>query len=183
MWLHHFDCTLKICYCAPSPDNASFFRCRDTVGRVEALAEADELLLRTFTRRCGVYLALLALTLQLALSFGHIHRHDIANPNLADSRLAYSGLAHSKIGVLAGLQAFSKLRLSKQLPSPLANDDENCPICFSLMLLTNSSVPDAPRYSPSFEFRDVDRFFGRTFELIFVSDRAPFQSRAPPLSC
>jgi hypothetical protein len=152
-----------------------------------ALAEADKLLLRTFTRRCGVYLALLALTLQLALSFGHIHPHDIASPSLADSRLAYSrlaysGLAHSKIGVLAGSQAFTKLILSKQPPSPLANDDENCPICFSLMLLTSSFVPDAPQYSPSSDFRDVGRFFGRTFDLIFVSDHAPFQSRAPPLS-
>ena len=144
---------------------------------MDALAEADGLLLRTFARRCGFYLALVALTLQLALSFGHIHRHDIANPTPA-----HSNLAHSKIGVLAGSQALTKLVLSRQLPSPLANDDENCPICFSTMLLASSFMPDAPQYSPSSDFKDVDRFFGRTFDLIFGSDRAPFQSRAPPLS-
>jgi hypothetical protein len=149
---------------------------------VDALAEADGLLLRTFARRCGVYLALVALTLQLALSFGHIHRHDIADPSLAHSSLAHSGLAYSKIGVLADSQTLTKLRLSKQLPSPLANDDENCPICFSTMLLTSSFIPDAPQYPPSSDFKDVDRFFGRTFDLVFGSDRAPFQSRAPPLS-
>ena len=141
-------------------------------GKASALAEADGSLLRTFARRCCVYLALAALTLQLALSFGHIHRHDIA----------YSGLANSKIGDSAGFQALAKQKLSKQLPSPLADDDANCPICFSTLLLASSFIPDAPQYSPSSDFKDADRFFGRTFDLIFGSDRAPFQSRAPPLS-
>jgi hypothetical protein len=141
-------------------------------GKASALAEADGSLLRTFARRCGVYLALAALTLQLALSFGHIHRHDIAYPSLA----------HSKIGVLAGSQALANQKLSKQFPSPLADEDENCPICFSTLLLATSFIPDPPQHSPSSDFKDVDRFFGRTFDLIFGSDRAPFQSRAPPLS-
>jgi len=136
------------------------------------LAEADRSLLQTFARRCGVYLALVALTLQLALSFGHIHRHDIA----------YPGLAYSKIGDSAEFQALAKQKLSKQLPSPLADDDANCPICFSTLLLAASFMPDAPRHSPSFDFKDADRFFGRTFDLNFGPDRAPFQSRAPPLS-
>jgi hypothetical protein len=139
---------------------------------VNALEKVDGLLLRTFARRCGVYLALVALTLQLALSFGHIHRHDIA----------YPGLAYSKIGDLAASQALANQKLSKQFPSPLADDDENCPICFSTLLLATSFVPDAPQLSPSSDFTDVDRFFGRSFGLVFGSDRAPFQSRAPPLS-
>jgi hypothetical protein len=139
---------------------------------VDALEKADGRLLRTFARRCGVYLALAALTLQLTLSFGHIHRHDIAYPSLA----------HSKIGLLAGSQALANQKLSKQFPSPLAEDDENCPICFSTLLLAISFVPDAPQHSPSFDFKAVDRFFGHPLDLIFGSDRAPFQSRAPPLS-
>ena len=149
---------------------------------MNALAEADGSLLRTFARRCGAYLALAALTLQLALSFGHIHRHDIASSRLAYSSLAHSSLGHTEIGVLTGSQALKKLRLSKPLPSPLADDDENCPICFSTLLLATSFIPDTPQYSPSSDFKDVDGFFGRTFDLIFGSDRAPFQSRAPPLS-
>jgi hypothetical protein len=141
-------------------------------GKASALAEADGSLLRIFARRCGAYLALAALTLQLALSFGHIHRHDIAYPSLGQS----------KIGVLAGSQSLINQQLSKQLPSPLADDDEYCPICFSTLLLATSYIPDAPQHSPSSDFKDVDRFFGRPLDLIFGSDRAPFQSRAPPLS-
>jgi hypothetical protein len=147
-------------------------------GKASALAEADGSLLRTFARRCGAYLALAALTLQLALSFGHVHRHDIAYPSLAYSK----SLAHSKVGDLAASQALANQKLSKQLPSPLADDDENCPICFSTLLLATSFVPDAPQLSPSSGFTDVDRFFGRSFDIVFGSDRAPFQSRAPPLS-
>jgi hypothetical protein len=156
----------------PSFNDVRFSTYLDVKGKASALAEADGSLLRTFARRCGFYLALAALTLQLALSFGHIHRRDIAHP----------GLAHSKIGDFAASQALANQKLSKQLPSPLANDDENCPICFSTMLLTSSFIPDAPQYSPSSDFKDVDRFFGRTFDLVFGSDRPPFQSRAPPLS-
>jgi len=138
-------------------------------GKVSALAETDRRVLRTLARRSGAYLALAALTLQLALSFGHVHRHDIAS-------------AYSRTGVVAGSQAPAKLKLSEQLPSPLADDDANCPVCFSALLLASSFIPDAPQYSPSSDFRDVDGFFGRTFDLIFRADRAPFQSRAPPLS-
>jgi hypothetical protein len=141
-------------------------------GKASALAEADSSLLRTFARRCGVYLALAALTLQLALSFGHIHRHDIAYPDHA----------YSKTGDSAGFQALAKQKLSKQLPSPLADDDENCPICFSTLLLAISFIPDAPELTPSSGFTDVDHFFGRAFDIVFGSGHAPFQSRAPPLS-
>jgi hypothetical protein len=158
-------------YCALSSNNVRCAACRDMKGKASALAEADELWLRTFARRCGVYLALAALTLQVALSFGHFHRHDIAYPSLA----------HSKIGIVDS-QALTKLKLSKQLPSPLADDDADCPICFSTLLLAASFVPDAPQHSPSSDFKDVDRFFDRTFDLVFGSDRTPFQSRAPPLS-
>jgi hypothetical protein len=42
-------------------------------------------------------------------------------------------------------------------------------------------VPDLPRYSPLFEFKDVDRFFGRNFDIFFNAFSAPFQSRAPPI--
>jgi hypothetical protein len=135
------------------------------------LAEADRLLLRTFARRCGVYLALAALVLQFALSFGHLHSHDVSYPNVA----------YSRIDVVAGLQVPTRLEVSKQLPSKLADDDDHCPICFSTLLLATSFMPDAPQHSALSDFKEVDRFFGRTFDIVFGSDRAPFQSRAPPL--
>jgi hypothetical protein len=155
-------------------------------GKASVLAEADGLLLRTFARRCGVYLALAALALQLILSFGHIHPHDFVSPNLASPSLAFPNVAFSKtlakIGAPAGSQALTKLNSSNEPPSPLADDDEHCSICFSTLLLASSFIPDAPQYSPSSDFVEVDRFFGRAFDLIFGSDHAPFQSRAPPLS-
>jgi hypothetical protein len=139
-------------------------------GKACALAEADGFLLRRLARRCGVYLALAALTLQFGLSFAHIHRHDIANANAA----------YSSRDVVGGWQA-ANLEASNQLSSGLADDDEYCPICFSTLLLSTSFIPVAPRYSPSAEFRYVDRFFGRIFDTVFDSYRAPFQSRAPPV--
>jgi len=134
------------------------------------LAEADGLLWRTFARRCGVYLALAAVTLQLALSFGHVHRHDLAYPNVA----------YSKIDVVTSRLAPTRLEISKQLPPTLADDDDHCLICFSTLLLASSFMPDAPQHSPSSDFKDVYRF-GRTFDIVFGQGRAPFQSRAPPL--
>jgi hypothetical protein len=134
------------------------------------LAEADAFLLRRLARRCGIYLALAALTLQLGLSFAHIHRHDIANANAA----------YSRRDVIGSWQA-AKLEASDQLSSGLADDDGNCPICFSTLLLSTSFIPVVARYSPSAEFSYVDRFFGRIFYTVFDSYRAPFQSRAPPI--
>jgi hypothetical protein len=136
---------------------------------VSALTEANGFLLRTLARRCGAYLALAALTFQLGLSLGHIHRHDIINPKAA----------YSRSDVLGSWQA-AKLEISKQPSSGLADDDENCPICFSTLLLSTSSIPDPPRYSPSFEFKHVSRVFDHIFDVGFFS-RAPFQSRAPPI--
>jgi hypothetical protein len=154
--------------------SSNIVRCaayRDRKGKASALADADRLLLRTFARRCGVHLALVALTLQLALSIGHVHRRYIAYPNFA----------YSRIEGVAGWQAPTKLEVSKQLPSPLADDDEPCSICFSASLLSTCIVPAAPQHAASSDFKDVDRFFGPAFDIARGSDRPPFQSRAPPL--
>ena len=140
------------------------------------MAEADGFVLRSFARCCGVYLALAALALQLAMSFGHIHRHDIVDPNAA-----YPNVVHSKIDVFAGAHVPAKLEVAKQFPSGLADDDGACPICLSTLLLSTSFIPDAPRYSPSSEFRDADRVVRHIYDIVFETHRAPFQSRAPPL--
>ena len=76
-------------------------------GKASALAEADGLLLRTFARRCGVYLALAAVTLQLALSFGHVHRHDLAYPIVAYSKIDvfYGPASAHKTGNIEAIKA------------------------------------------------------------------------------
>jgi hypothetical protein len=136
------------------------------------LAEADAFWLRTFARRCGVYLALAALTLQLALSFGHIHRHDIIYPSFA----------YAKSKVIGGWQASIKLEVREQLTSGLADNDEHCLVCFSTLLLSTSFISDGPQHRPSSDFKVIDRLFDRTFDIVFGPDRGPFQSRAPPIS-
>jgi hypothetical protein len=136
------------------------------------LVQANGTLLRTFVRRCGVYLALAGLTLQLALSFGHVHAHDIAPPQIT----------YSKAGAVSGWHGPAKLEASTRLPSKLGGDDDHCPICFSSFLLSTSFVPDPPSPPLSFGFRDIDRFFELAVDIVLEPHRAPVQSRAPPLA-
>ncbi len=133
------------------------------------LTGAGPTLLRGFTRQCGAYLALLALTLQLALSFGHLHARDISAAGLA---LAHADGWHRPTGA----------ELSKQSPSNLADDEDLCPICFSGFLLATSFVPEAPQPPVSFAFESIDHHVARTIGHVAAIRRTPFQPRAPPLA-
>jgi hypothetical protein len=136
------------------------------------LADATGFWLQTFARRCGVHLALVALALQLALSFGHIHRHDMIG----------SSFAYSKSKVVGGWETSPSVEVRKQPPSGAVDDDEHCLICFSSLVLSSSSFISAgPHHSPSSDFNDIDRSFDRSFDIVFGADRRPFQSRAPPI--
>jgi hypothetical protein len=135
------------------------------------LADATGFWLQTFARRCGVHLPLVALALQLALSFGHIHRHDMIG----------SSFAYSKSKVIGGWETSTGVEVRKQLPAGAVDDDEHCLICFSALLLSTSFISDGPQHSPSSDFNDIDHSFDRTFDIVFGADRRPFQSRAPPI--
>jgi hypothetical protein len=113
-----------------------------------------------------------ALALQLALSFGHIHRHDIIG----------SSFAYSKSKVVGGWETSIRAEVRKPLPSGAEHDDEQCLICFSALLLTTSFISDGPQHSPSSDFNDIDHSFDRAFDIVFGTDRSPFQSRAPPIA-
>jgi hypothetical protein len=129
-------------------------------------------LLRTFVQRCGVYLALTALMLQFALSFGHIHADDIFGPNAA-YRSSYPAKAwHGP----------AKLEASTQHPWKVADDDDHCPICFSTLLLGTSFIPDPPQPPLRARFAEIDRLVGAVFDGPVQARRGPFQSRAPPLA-
>ena len=134
--------------------------------KASGLTGAGPTLLRGFTRQCGAYLALLALTLQLALSFGHLHARDISA----------AGFALAKAD---GWQRLAGAELSKQSPT-LADDEDLCPICFSGFLLSTSFIPDAPQPPVSFAFESIDYLFARTIALDAAIRRTPFQPRAPP---
>jgi hypothetical protein len=129
-------------------------------------------LLRTFTRQFGAYLALAALALQLALSFGHLHARDISGP----------GFALAKATAVDGWHRPAGVEVSKQTAPKLADDEDLCPVCFSGLLLSTSFVPDASKPSAPFEFERIDRVFASVIERVAGTRRAAFQSRAPPLA-
>jgi hypothetical protein len=127
------------------------------------LRQAERSLLRTFTRRCGAYLALAGLALQLALSFGHLHARDISP----------SGLTFAKA---------RSAEASIRSPSYVTDDEDLCPICFSGLLLSTSFVPDAPQPPVAFEFERIDCRLANPIDIVAETRRRPFQSRAPPLA-
>jgi hypothetical protein len=125
---------------------------------------------RIFTRRCGACLALLALTLQFGMSFGHFHTRDFTGQGTYSTADA----AHAWHGPM-------KRQSAARLPANLASDDEDCPICFSGFLLATSFIPDVAQASPSLDVKHAGRAFALTFDGVLKTGRAPFQSRAPPL--
>jgi hypothetical protein len=126
------------------------------------------MLARAFARRCGAYLALAALTLQFALSFAHVHKHDVVFSGV--DRTDVVSVAHGRPG----------LQVAEQLPARLADDDDHCPICFSGFLLSNSSLPDTPAHPRSLQFPEIDLTFNPVSDRVFQPRHAAFLSRAPP---
>lgn len=124
---------------------------------------------RAFTQHCGAYFALFALTLQLALSFAHVHNHDLAALRFDHADVAEA--VHS-----------SSLQAVEQPPLRLADDDDRCQICFSTFLLSNSSLPQAPTNQGSLLFTELDRAFKQIFDQVFQPRHAAFRSRAPPIA-
>jgi hypothetical protein len=108
-------------------------------------------------------LALLALTLQIALSFGHVH--------LGDIRHAIDGLA------VAGTQPVP----SNPPQRPVSDADDYCAICATIHLAATSLLPQAPQLPVLFAARPVEHA-STIATSSFSARRAPFQSRAPPLA-
>lgn len=116
-----------------------------------------------YLRRCGSYLALAALALQMALSFGHVHP-------IGQLRT-----------VVASITSAEGIR---QVPSQLPDDeaDGSCAICASIFLASTSFAPDAPQLQLPALFKRVDPSTNIAFVLVFEPQRGSFRSRAPPLA-
>ncbi|WGD50058.1 hypothetical protein QA641_31130 [Bradyrhizobium sp. CB1650] len=127
---------------------------------------AEVMLSRAFARRCGAYLALLALTLQLALSFAHVHKQDLVISGFG--RTGVANVGHSTSQAM------------KQLPLRLADDDDRCPICFSTFLLSSSSLSDGPANQRSLQFAEIVRALNPFSDRLFRRRHTAFLSRAPP---
>jgi len=112
-------------------------------------------------RRFGSLLALLALTVQLGLSFGHVHVGE------------HRGEA---VPVLA---AGATGPASSSAPAPADDPDDYCAICASIYLAANSFVPQAPQLPVPLLSRAIEHF-DRLPAAFVLPQRTPFQSRAPP---
>jgi len=117
--------------------------------------------------RWGSRLALFALALQLALSFGHIHLGPLSKHSSA-----FDVAASSDAQKPAGRQHHRHL--------PAAADD-NCALC-ALIHLAGTLLPSAP---PSLALADIS--IGSLHEIVveFALTAPPgahFQARAPPLA-
>jgi hypothetical protein len=105
------------------------------------------------------------MTLQLVLSFGHIHLERLSS------------------GSAIASEAASKVPSSQQNPAqhPANEADHYCAICATIHLASSSLTPDAPLLPVPLAARTIEHFGFSTF--IFVSpQRAAFQSRAPPVA-
>ncbi|MGA7787718.1 MAG: hypothetical protein WCA56_06090 [Xanthobacteraceae bacterium] len=116
-------------------------------------------------RRRGAYLALAALLLQIAVSFGHVDVDGIAGPDHL---------------TLAGLHKTVVAKISRHGPAqPSGDDDGYCPICASIFMVSNSFVSEPPQLPVPDGFERIKHSVsvGRD---IALPRRVAFRSRGPP---
>lgn len=82
-----------------------------------------------FNKRSCARLALLALAVQMVVSFGHMHRDDLGLPPLPDT---------NSTQIAAGSPSVLPADQQHQSPS-----DDYCPICASMMLIA-TAIPSLP---------------------------------------
>jgi hypothetical protein len=117
-----------------------------------------------YDRRIGSWLALVALAVQLGLSFGHVHVEAVQRTDSA--AVALSAEAHA-----------AKSAFSQQQPGE--EGDDYCAICASIYLTSNSFVPVAPQLPVPSVSHLIERF-DRGAPVFVAPRRLAFQSRAPP---
>jgi hypothetical protein len=136
------------------------------------LRRAYQSLLWTLVQQCASSLALAALVLQLGLSFGHFHARDFA----------YQGTRYPGPQSVNGWNGRTIALVSVKRPSDLADDDDQCPICFSSSLLASSFIPNAPRPVTPVDFLDVGGLVPRRDHPALEAHCAAFQPRGPPIA-
>ncbi len=112
-------------------------------------------------RTWGGLLALFALTVQLVLSFGHIHADEIAGRPEALAAISQPATPHD------------------DAPGQDHDDDKFCGICAVLHLLSVAHAVAPPALPLPVAFRAAPRLTGSE-SLVATFHHAAFRSRAPP---
>ncbi len=116
-------------------------------------------------KRRGAYIALAALLLQIAVSFGHVDLDGIV------------GADHL---TLTGLHKTVLAKSSKQGPAQTPGDDDGyCPICASIFMVSTSFVSEPPQLPVPDGFHWV-RHSVSIAQGVLTPLRVAFRSRAPP---
>ena len=116
-------------------------------------------------KRYGAVLALIALALQIVLTFGHVHLRGLA------------GDSHAAIAQQVKL-AHTPQQTPAQIP---ADNDDYCAICASIFLASSAFAPAPPQLLVPANFQWVEHGFNAARPLA-ESLRLAFRSRAPPVA-
>ena len=116
-------------------------------------------------KRHGVVPALIALALQIALGFDHVHLHGLAQ-NSAHSRATTT-------------QSVVLIQAKPQAPAP-GEDEGYCAICASIFLASSAFAPAPPQMLVPVNFQRVEHCFKAACPLAEPL-RLAFRSRAPPV--
>lgn len=116
-------------------------------------------------RRRGAYLALAALVLQIAVSFGHVDLDGIVGPD----HLTLSGLHQTVVA-----------KASNRGPAQAPGDDDGyCPICASIFMVSSSVASEPPQLPVPDGFERIKHSVSIAHG-VFTPLRVAFRSRAPP---
>jgi hypothetical protein len=122
-------------------------------------------------KRMGVAgLGLLALLLQLFLSFGHVHVRELIAPR---DTAGSSAVAHS---------ATSKSTAPTQEQTPSRLPDDDCPICAAMHLTASGLLPLPPFVVASLSFTYVSHHALIEVFDFRVGRHILFETRAPPIA-
>ena len=119
------------------------------------------------TIRQSTWLALIALAMNLGLSFGHFHA--------IDGKASGSGIAAVATSIVSPDDG------QKQGNSDDSHADYFCPICMAASEMANALASTAPALPPEFANVTIDRTIEPVLALVEPS-RAAFQPRGPPIS-
>lgn len=117
--------------------------------------------------RQGAWTALIALAINVALSFGHVHALD------GEGRGAHSGVLLTAVGS-------SEAGQNQGHPED-GQADYLCPICVAAAAMATALASTPPAVSVALIAATIDRPLDRALAVV-TPQRAAFQSRGPPIS-